>query len=76
MSQTDAIKIEGKVMDVLSNSLVRVEFGNGHRTLARVSGRMRINFIRLAAGDKVMVEMSPCDLSKGVIVDQMNEMKS
>ena len=72
MSREDSIRIEGKVIEVLPNQMVRVEFVNGHRILARVSGKMRLNFIRLAPADKVTVEVSPYDLSKGAIIERMS----
>ena len=55
-------------MEVLPNTMFRVELANGHRMLAYVSGKVRLNFVRIAAGDKVTVEMSPYDLSKGCII--------
>jgi translation initiation factor IF-1 len=64
----DAIKAEGRVVEVLSNTVFRVELQNGHRVLAHVSGKARLNFIRVLLGDKVTIEMSPYDLSKGSIV--------
>lgn len=67
MSREDAIKIEGTVTEVLPNTMFRVELPNGHRILAHISGKMRLNFIRILPGDKVTVEMSPYDLSKGCI---------
>ena len=67
MSREDAIKVEGTVVQVLPNTMFRVELSNGHRLLAHVSGKMRIHFVRLAPGDKVTVEMSPYDLTKGCI---------
>ena len=67
MSREDAIKIEGTVVEVLPNTMFRVELPNGHRILAHISGKMRLNFIRILPGDKVMMEMSPYDLSKGCI---------
>ena len=67
MSREDAIKIEGTVSEVLPNTMFRVELPNGHRMLAHVSGKMRLNFIRILPGDRVTVEMSPYDLSKGCI---------
>ena len=67
MSREDAIKIEGTVVEVLPNTMFRVELPNGHRILAHISGKMRLNFIRILPGDKVAVEMSPYDLSKGCI---------
>jgi translation initiation factor IF-1 len=63
----EAIRVEGTVVEVLPKNLFRVELPNGHRFIAHVSGKIRLNFIRLAAGDKVTVEMSPYDLSKGCI---------
>ena len=67
MSREDAIKVEGTVVEVLPNTMFRVELPNGHRILAHISGKMRLNFIRILPGDKVTVEMSPYDLSKGCI---------
>jgi translation initiation factor IF-1 len=68
VSREDAIEVEGIVVQVLPNTMFRVELANGHRVLAHVSGKMRIHFVRLGPGDKVTVEMSPYDLSKGCIV--------
>ena len=68
MPREEAIRVEGTVVEVLPNSLFRVELPNGHRFVAHTSGRMRMNFVRLVAGDKVTVEMSPYDLSKGLII--------
>jgi translation initiation factor IF-1 len=68
VSREDAIKVEGTVAEVLPNNLFRVTLANGHRILAHVSGKMRLHFVRLAPGDKVNLEMSPYDLSKGCIV--------
>ena len=67
MAKEDAIKLEGTVVEMLPNTMFRVELPNGHRILAHISGKMRLHFIRLLPGDKVMVEMSPYDLSKGRI---------
>ena len=67
MSGEEAIQVEGRVVEVLPNSIYRVELPNGHRILAHVSGKMRLNFVRIASGDTVTVEMSPYDLSKGCI---------
>ena len=64
----DAIRIEGVVREALPNAMFRVELENGHRILAHVSGKMRMHFIRILPGDKVTVEMSPYDLTKGRIV--------
>ncbi len=67
MAKKDAIEVEGKVVELLPNTMFRIELANGHRILAHISGKMRLNFIRILPGDKVMVEMSPYDLSKGRI---------
>ena len=75
MSREDAIHVEGTVIEVLPNTIVRVELPNRHRMLARISGRLRLNFIRLSPGDKVMVEMSPYDLSKGSIIERQSELR-
>ncbi|MBA4147390.1 MAG: translation initiation factor IF-1 [Verrucomicrobia bacterium] len=70
MPREDAIEIEGTVVDVLPHTMFRVALPNGHRVLAHVSGKMRLHFVRIAAGDKVTLEMSPYDLSKGCIIDR------
>ena len=62
-----AIEIEGRVVEPLPNAMFRVELANGHRVLAHISGKMRKRFIRLTAGDRVRMEMSPYDLSKARI---------
>ena len=67
MAKKDAIEVEGKVVELLPNTMFRVELANGHRILAHISGKMRLHFIRILPGDQVMVEMSPYDLSKGRI---------
>jgi translation initiation factor IF-1 len=67
VSRKEAIKAEGRVVEVLSSKLFRVELANGHRVLAHTSGRVRLNFVRIGLGDAVMVEMSPYDLSTGCI---------
>ena len=67
MARDDAIRVEGTVVEVLPNTMFRVELPNKHRVLAHISGKMRLNFIRLLPGDKVTVEMSPYDLGKGRI---------
>ena len=68
MSRKDAIKVEGTILETLPNAMFRVELENGHVIIAHVSGKMRMHFIRILAGDKVTIEMSPYDLSKGRIV--------
>ena len=67
MSKTDVISLEGKVLEKLPNAMFRVELENGHEILAHISGRLRMNYIRILPGDKVTVELSPYDLSKGRI---------
>jgi translation initiation factor IF-1 len=65
MAKKDAIEVEGKVVELLPNTMFRVELTNGHRILAHISGKMRLHFIRILPGDSVMLELSPYDLSKG-----------
>ncbi len=67
MAKKDAIEVEGKVVELLPNTMFRVELHNGHRVLAHISGKMRLHFIRILPGDTVMIELSPYDLSKGRI---------
>ncbi|MBI1734359.1 MAG: translation initiation factor IF-1 [Candidatus Rokubacteria bacterium] len=67
MTKEDAIEVEGTVMEPLPNAMFRVELDNGHRVLAHVSGKMRMNFIRILPGDRVKVELSPYDLTRGRI---------
>ena len=67
MAKKDAIEVEGKVAELLPNTMFRVDLPNGHRILAHISGKMRMHFIRILPGDKVMIELSPYDLSKGRI---------
>jgi translation initiation factor IF-1 len=68
MSKQDVIEVEGTVIEPLPNAMFRVELQNGHKVLAHVSGKIRMNFIRILSGDRVMVELSPYDLSRGRIV--------
>ena len=68
MSKTDVIEIEGVVVEKLPNAMFKVELENGHIVLAHISGMLRMNFIKILPGDKVTLEMSPYDLSKGRIV--------
>lgn len=68
MSKEEPIKVEGVVSELLPNTMFRVELPNGHTILAHISGKMRMHFIRILPGDKVMVEMSPYDLTKGRII--------
>ncbi len=64
----DVIEVEGKVIEPLPNAMFRVELPNGHKVLAHVSGKIRMNFIRILPGDRVTVELSPYDLTRGRIV--------
>ena len=68
MSKTDVIEIEGVAVEKLPNAMFKVELENGHIVLAHISGKLRMNFIKILPGDKVTLEMSPYDLSKGRIV--------
>jgi translation initiation factor IF-1 len=68
MAKKDAIRLQAKVVEALPNAMFRVELENGHVVLAHVSGKMRMNFIRILPGDMVTVEMSPYDLNRGRIV--------
>lgn len=67
MPKADVIEVEGVVLEALPNAMFRVELTNKHRILAHVSGRMRKHFIRILPGDRVLVELSPYDLTKGRI---------
>lgn len=67
MSKQDAIEVDGTVVEPLPNAMFLVELANGHQVLAHVSGKIRMNFIRILPGDKVTVELSPYDLKRGRI---------
>ena len=67
MSKEDVIEVEGVVFEALPNAMFRVELQNGHKILAHISGKLRMNYIKILPGDKVTVEMSPYDLTKGRI---------
>ena len=67
MAKEEQIEMEGTVVDTLPNTMFRVELDNGHRVTAHISGKMRKNYIRILTGDKVKVELTPYDLSKGRI---------
>ena len=67
MSKDDVIEMDGKVVEALPNAMFRVELPNGHQIMANISGKMRQNFIRIYPGDKVTVELSPYDLTRGRI---------
>ena len=67
MSKEDSIEVEGTVLEPLPNAMFRVELENGHKILAHISGKMRMHFIRILSGDKVKVQLSTYDLSRGRI---------
>lgn len=67
MSKQDVIEVEGKVLEALPNAMFKVELENGHIVLAHVSGKIRMNFIRILPGDKVTIELTPYDLTRGRI---------
>ena len=68
MSKEDVIEVEGVVTDALPNAMFKVQLENGHEVLSHVSGKLRMNYIRILPGDRVTVELSPYDLSRGRIV--------
>lgn len=68
MPKEEAIQVEGKVVETLPNAMFRVELPNGHKVLAHISGKMRMHFIKILPGDKVTVELSPYDLTRGRII--------
>ena len=68
MAKEEKIEVEGKVIEALPNALFRVELDNGHKILAHISGKMRMNFIKILPGDKVKLELSPYDLTRGRII--------
>lgn len=68
MPKEGSIEVEGTIMEALPNTMFRVELKNGHKVLAHISGKMRLNYIRLLPGDRVMVELSPYDLTRGRII--------
>ena len=67
MAKDDVIELEGTVIEALPNAMFHVELPNGHKILAHISGKLRMNFIRILPGDKVTVQMSPYDLTRGRI---------
>lgn len=67
MAKEDMIEVEGTVIEALPNAMFQVELANGHKVLAHISGKLRMNFIKILPGDKVTLEMSPYDLSHGRI---------
>ncbi len=68
MSKEETIELEGTVIEPLPNAMFKVELANGHRVLAHVSGKIRMHFIRILPGDRVTVELSPYDLTRGRII--------
>ena len=68
MAKDDMIEVEGTVVEALPNAMFQVELENGHRILAHISGKLRMNFIKILPGDKVTIELSPYDLTKGRII--------
>jgi translation initiation factor IF-1 len=68
VAKEESIQVEGTVLETLPNAMFRVELENGHKVLAHVSGKMRMHFIKILAGDKVTVALSPYDLSRGRII--------
>ncbi|HJX59679.1 MAG TPA: translation initiation factor IF-1 [Thermodesulfobacteriota bacterium] len=68
MPKEEAIQVEGRVLETLPNAMFRVELENGHKVLAHISGKMRMHFIKILPGDKVTVELSPYDLTRGRII--------
>ncbi|HEX2945994.1 MAG TPA: translation initiation factor IF-1 [Clostridia bacterium] len=67
MSKDDVIEVEGRIIEALPNAMFQVELENGHKVLAHISGKLRMNFIRILPGDKVTLELSPYDLTRGRI---------
>ena len=67
MAKEDLIEVEGVIIEALPNAMFRVELDNGHKVLAHISGKIRMNFIRILPGDRVKVELSPYDLTRGRI---------
>ena len=67
MSKEDVLEVEGKVLEALPNAMFKVELENGHKILAHISGKLRMNYIKILPGDKVKVELSPYDLTRGRI---------
>ncbi|MBP1706584.1 MAG: bacterial translation initiation factor 1 (bIF-1) [Chloroflexi bacterium] len=72
MPKKEAIEVEGTVVEALPNAMFWVELANGHRVLAHISGRMRMHYIRILPGDKVLIELSPYDLSRGRITYRLD----
>ncbi len=73
MPKKEAIEVEGKVLEPLPNAMFRVELSNGHQVLAHISGKIRLHYIRVLPGDKVIVELSPYDLGRGRITYRLKQ---
>ncbi|HLF08984.1 MAG TPA: translation initiation factor IF-1 [Dehalococcoidia bacterium] len=73
MPKQETLEVEGVVTEALPNAMFRVELANGHRVLAHISGKMRMHFIRILPGDRVLVELSPYDLSRGRVTYRIRE---
>ena len=73
MAKKDTIEVEGVVVEPLPNAMFRVELSNGHKVLAHISGKIRMHYIRILPGDRVLVELSPYDLSRGRITYRFKE---
>lgn len=72
MPKEEPVSVEGKVVEALPNAMFRIELDNGHKVLAHVSGKIRMNFIRILPGDRVTVELSPYDLTRGRITFRLS----
>ena len=75
MSKSDVIEVEGKVVEKLPNAMFKVELENGHQVLGHISGKLRMNFIKILPGDKVTIELSPYDLTKAELSGEINRLK-
>ena len=75
MSKSDVIEVGGKVVEKLPNAMFKVELENGHQVLGHISGKLRMNFIKILPGDKVTIELSPYDLTKGRIIWRDKQIK-
>lgn len=75
MSKADVIEVEGTILEKLPNAMFQVQLENGHQVLAHISGKLRMNFIRILPGDKVTIEMSPYDLTRVELSGEINKEK-
>jgi translation initiation factor IF-1 len=71
MPKKDSIEVEGTVLEALPNAMFKVELANGHQVLGHISGKMRLHYIKIVPGDKVLIELSPYDLNRGRITYRM-----